>query len=777
MAEVGNLNISLGLDSVKFQEGIARAKKAMSEFEKSVKPTVRAFENFGSGLKKTGESLTKNLTLPIIAAGVAIGAAVNKMSVYGSTINDMSVRTGFSRESLQELKFAADQTGVSMESIEKSSRKLTKSIGEAATGTGNSSELFEKLGISIKNADGSLRPVNEVFNETIGALSQITDETTRNVISMDLFGKSANELNPLIEAGTEGLADFAKQARDAGLVMNDKAIIAADDFGDKMDKLKSQIAHSAMELAQGFMPVIEKIISFISSTVIPKLKEFAEWFKNLSEGQKEFIIKIAASLAVLGPLAVVVGKISGGIGGLIKNVSKLAGALSSVGAVTGVIIGAIVLLGVTIKQAVDFSGGWANLWDDMKNDMKNFVDYVKGAMKIIGGVLSGNFANIQKGVDEFEKAFQQGVKNRISGFARAGQAVKEQSSLENELAQETKKAEEALKKLVGKDLIINLTKADKKTKELKESFTDLSFLAAKIGGGFSPDAGLLLRAKIEFDFSQAKPQLLKFTNDFKQKIENQPAPLLPAPNDSLIKKGLTNIQLAFAMSKDTATRNAEEIAAAWERMVEKIKTKVNEMSQAMQSVMSGITGIFSESMLNQEIMLDNRYGKERMLIENSKMSEEQKTEALKALGEKEAKDRKELMVKKAKMDKAGALFGAVIAGAQAIVAALALGPPAGIILAVIVGALAAAQIALIASRPIPAFAEGGMVFGETMALVGEGKNTSRANPEIIAPLDKLMNFIMPESSASGGQYEFIISGENLRTVLSRNEKSRKFLSL
>src|SRR3990167_3819083 len=130
MSEVGSLNVDLLLNSAKFQEGIARASKAMSDFQKSIKPIARGFNKFGKQLESTGKSLSTNLTLPLVAAGVAIGAAVNHMSKYGSEINDMSVRTGFSRESLQELKFAADQTGVSMETIEGSTRKLTKALGE-----------------------------------------------------------------------------------------------------------------------------------------------------------------------------------------------------------------------------------------------------------------------------------------------------------------------------------------------------------------------------------------------------------------------------------------------------------------------------------------------------------------------------------------------------------------------------------------------------------------------------------------------------------------------
>ena len=208
---------------------------------------------------------------------------------------------------------------------------------------------------------------------------------------------------------------------------------------------------------------------------------------------------------------------------------------------------------------------------------------------------------------------------------------------------------------------------------------------------------------------------------------------------------------------------------------EKLQSKVQAFAQIAGQIFGQITSIFSESMTNQEIALDNRYGKEKLLIENSRMTEEQKSEALKKLGEKEAKERKELMIKKAKMDKASALVSAAIAGALAVVVALGTLPPgAGIAMAAIVGSLAAAQIALIASRPIPAFAEGSLVFGETLALVGEGAGTSPSNPEVIAPLDKLMGFMQPQEADTDNRLVTEISGENLRLVLERTNKARRF---
>src|SRR3990172_7441206 len=348
MAEVGSLNIDLILKSARFLEGINKSKQGLSELERATNRLSRAMDKTGKDIGKIGSKLTTHLTLPIVAAGVAIGAAVTKMATYGSSINDMSVRTGFSRESLQELGFAAKQTGVEMGSIELASRKLTKSMGEAATGSGETANLFKQLG--VKNADGSLRPANEVFMDTIGALNRIPDETTRNVVGMKLLGKSFGDITPLVAEGKEGLKRYAKEARDAGLVMSEEGVIAADNFGDKMDKLRGQLEHAGMEVATAFLPIIEQLADFVRDKVVPAIKSFAEWWKELSPTTQKVIVGIAGALAVLGPLTGMFGNILRFIPLIITGIQAIGTAFTFMTGPIGLTIAAVGLLVIALSS-------------------------------------------------------------------------------------------------------------------------------------------------------------------------------------------------------------------------------------------------------------------------------------------------------------------------------------------------------------------------------------------------------------------------------------------
>jgi len=144
-------------------------------------------------------------------------------------------------------------------------------------------------------------------------------------------------------------------------------------------------------------------------------------------------------------------------------------------------------------------------------------------------------------------------------------------------------------------------------------------------------------------------------------------------------------------------------------------------------IYAGLDAIFQQSYDNKMIRIDNEYQAQKLAIENSALSEEAKAAKLEALDIKFDQKRKELQKKQAKTDKAMAIFGAIINVAQGITSALTLVPPMSFIMAAIVGALGAIQVAAIASQPIP-MAKGGIA--KQPVLMGE------AGPEIFAPLSE-----------------------------------------
>lgn len=109
--------------------------------------------------------------------------------------------TGMTTDSVQELNYMADLTDVSMDRIKDSLKETTNKMQEAAAGTGDAYDAYQRLGVEITNADGSLRSAQDVFYDTIDALGEIKNQTERDALAMDLMSESAQELNPLIDLG------------------------------------------------------------------------------------------------------------------------------------------------------------------------------------------------------------------------------------------------------------------------------------------------------------------------------------------------------------------------------------------------------------------------------------------------------------------------------------------------------------------------------------------------------------------------------------------------
>ena len=130
----------------------------------------------------------------------------NGMAKPQSTVKGMSV------ESLQAYSYAADLVDVSLDTLTGSMAKNVKSMSNAAQGSAKYADAYKQLGVSVTNADGSLRNSEDVYWEVIDALGKVSNETERDALAMQLFGKSAQDLNPLIAQGSAGIAALTDEA-------------------------------------------------------------------------------------------------------------------------------------------------------------------------------------------------------------------------------------------------------------------------------------------------------------------------------------------------------------------------------------------------------------------------------------------------------------------------------------------------------------------------------------------------------------------------------------
>lgn len=204
----------------------------------------------------------------IIKAEKAMISMTKESAAFADNIITLSMQTGQSTQQLQEFAYASELIDVSVDTLQGSLTKLTNNMQDAMNGTGNAKASFDKLGVSVINAvDGSMRSANDVFYETIDALGQVKNETERDAMSMDIFGRSAQDLNPLIIQGSKTLKEYADEAHNVGYVLDDEALSALGAVDDAYQRLQKTQEGVKNQLSAEFAPYLEEFYGDVTTMV------------------------------------------------------------------------------------------------------------------------------------------------------------------------------------------------------------------------------------------------------------------------------------------------------------------------------------------------------------------------------------------------------------------------------------------------------------------------------------------------------------------------------
>lgn len=340
--------------------------------------------DLGAKAERAGKALAP-VSKAAAAVDVALAGLAYKSGTAADELNTLSKVTGISTDDLQKYKAASDLVDVSVEAMAKSHQKLKKNMLGALDGTNDQAQYFEQLGIKITNADGSLRNANDVFDETIAALGSMENETERDAIAMALLGKSATELNPLIEDGGETYKKVADIFANNGLqIVDEETLQKANEFNDAIDTIKltwsAALSNIGTQLAGYLAPAMEKISA--------AMQKVAGWLSQLSPETLAIIGVIAAVVAGLAPLLIVVGKLAFAISSIMSLASTIGPILAGLAGPIGIviaIIGALIAAGVllyknwdTIKaKALEVKEWVVEKWTALKDGVVNAVANIR----------------------------------------------------------------------------------------------------------------------------------------------------------------------------------------------------------------------------------------------------------------------------------------------------------------------------------------------------------------------------------------------------------------
>lgn len=324
-------------------------------------------------------------TAAVAAAVTALGKATVQAASYADEMITMSKVTGISTDDLQAYSYAAELVDVSLETMTAALGRNTKSMANAQKGTAAYADAYAALGINVTDANGELRDSETVFWEAIQALGEIENETQRDAIAMQLFGKSARDLNPLIEAGAETMAQYVEEARAMGAVMSSEQLESLGEFDDAMQRLKSGAEAGRRALGLILLPQ----------------------FKELAGKGVELLSKFTNGLIAAGSdwtkISEVIGDTVGGIAETVlaelpKMLELGSTIMQSLG---GAIIGALPILAAAIGEVLpELVGSFGAILPDLASVgievIINLIDGISAALPELMAMLPDIIINIVK---------------------------------------------------------------------------------------------------------------------------------------------------------------------------------------------------------------------------------------------------------------------------------------------------------------------------------------------------------------------------------------------
>ena len=306
------------------------------------------------------------LAAAVVEAEKALISMTKESAAYADEILTQSAVTGLSTEALQEYQYAAELVDVSLDTLTSSQTKMIRSMDAARHGSKEQAEAFDKLGISVQNADGTLRDAQDVFGDAIDALGAISNETERDAIAMTIFGRSARDLNPLIKAGSDGLRELTQEAHDVGYVMGEEALDALGAVDDQLQRMNRSGEALKNQIAVGMAPAVENL-----------MKKGTDLFVRLQEAAEG-----SGILEVFGALLDVVSALEPLLDVLFGTAEDGVPVLQTLALALGVLADALTIVANTVAIVIELFKQLFNLISGKGFDDSNLTRYGENIAKV-----------------------------------------------------------------------------------------------------------------------------------------------------------------------------------------------------------------------------------------------------------------------------------------------------------------------------------------------------------------------------------------------------------
>jgi len=255
----------------------------------AIDTTQRIFKAVASRLNSLRKTVFSFRTALVSLAGAGGFGFLIKSSMDSiDKISKLSRTLGISVADLRKLEFAADLSGLSIDTVARAVRNLNRVMVDFQGGTGDAKDAFDELGITSDDLNAVMGDQFKVLELLADRFGNVENSAVRSSIAQDLFGGRASEMLLVLEEGADGIARISNEAERFGLVMSAEAAKGVEDANDSFTRLFAL-----------FKGLRDSVVSFLAPAIkaaVEKAQEFIEGLMAKENGVKNFAKEISLSI-------------------------------------------------------------------------------------------------------------------------------------------------------------------------------------------------------------------------------------------------------------------------------------------------------------------------------------------------------------------------------------------------------------------------------------------------------------------------------------------------
>ena len=274
----------VGKDTAKLQTEQARMSGVMGRVRHGFQRLTGALSAGQMALAKFGLAVAG--LRAIKDAGQQVVQFATDVAEFGDQLAKTAPRIGMTVESMQEFDYVLKINGTSMDRQVRSFVRFNRTVNDASLGSKTAMQALERLGVEIKNVDGTLRPAEELLMSTADGFAGMADGVEKTAIAATIFGRAGTELLQTMNMGSEGIAKLRTEIHDLNGVMSDEAAAASERAVDAMTRLDTALDGLKRNMGELLLPIIEKFsngMAFLVANLTRGQPTAEEWGRKIAK--------------------------------------------------------------------------------------------------------------------------------------------------------------------------------------------------------------------------------------------------------------------------------------------------------------------------------------------------------------------------------------------------------------------------------------------------------------------------------------------------------------